>query len=181
MERKSRSRLAAPLLTGGALAAVFLAGAAVALAFTGVLEARRAPAELSAVSDPLPLAPGAGEARPREPGWGAGSLRDRWSEGGGWRGAPVPGPRRPGEFREGALLLSPGVMRSLELTPEQEEGIRALLAEHRERTRQLLEELRPRLEEEVDSAREGIRGLLTPQQQDRLDRRLREGRSPGRR
>ncbi len=77
------------------------------------------------------------------------------------RSFPPPRPR-PG--------LLPGPLESLDLTPQQREQITTILERRRPQTDSILAVTLPQLRTITDSIREEIRGVLTPEQQERLDR-----------
>ncbi|HXP62110.1 MAG TPA: hypothetical protein VN829_16555 [Dongiaceae bacterium] len=72
----------------------------------------------------------------------------------------------------------------LSLTPEQKERIDAIIRQGQERTRKIMDPVRPQLQEEVRKTKAAFRDALGPEQQTRFDellkqeQRPREGRRP---
>ncbi len=64
------------------------------------------------------------------------------------------------------------LMRSLDLTEDQARQVRAIVDEHRRREAEILEQSRPRLEEEIERMRAEVAAVLTPQQAERWNERM---------
>jgi len=79
------------------------------------------------------------------------------------RPAPIP---TPGTLK---LDLLRRMQKELGLTPEQNERIDRILSQSQERSRKLMEPLRPQLTEELKHTREQFREELTPEQRTRFD------------
>lgn len=92
---------------------------------------------------------------------------------GGWRGAAV----RPGFRRAGPIGLEPVLARRLGLSDQQQKQIRTILDRHRQQADSLLRVMRPKLAAELDSTRTEIRAILTPDQRQRFDRYIQDGRA----
>ena len=86
---------------------------------------------------------------------------------------PIDGRRPPVPWgqgdRSGAGMHFERVAERLELTDEQREQIREILADSRHHAHGLHEEMLPRVSELVDQTRERIDGVLTPEQRDCLE------------
>lgn len=99
------------------------------------------------------------------------------------RSGPGPAGGRPdaqfARLMEARLSAIRRIERELDLTPEQREKIEGLVQETQARTRQAWQEMQPRLREEFRSLREGIRGVLTPEQQQEFERLMRRPRPGG--
>jgi Spy/CpxP family protein refolding chaperone len=68
------------------------------------------------------------------------------------------------------VLARPGALyRQLGLTPVQRRQINRIVAEDRVKAARLLDEIRPRLRARYDSTAAAIRGVMTPEQQQRFD------------
>ncbi|MFN0068893.1 MAG: hypothetical protein ACKVYV_14805 [Limisphaerales bacterium] len=78
---------------------------------------------------------------------------------------------------EARLFAIRRLERELDLTTEQREKIEALVKETQARTRQAWQDMQPRLREEFRTLREGIRGVLTPEQEKEFERLMRRPRS----
>lgn len=57
------------------------------------------------------------------------------------------------------------ISKQLDLSPEQHRHVERILRQHAERTKPMLDEINPRLREELSRTRELIRAELTPEQQ----------------
>ena len=66
----------------------------------------------------------------------------------------------------------------LGLTSEQKDRIDAILRQGQERTRKIMEPVRPQLQEEVRKAKAAFRDALTPEQQARFDALLKQEQHP---
>ncbi len=66
----------------------------------------------------------------------------------------------------------------LSLTSEQKDRIDAILRQGQERTRKIMEPVRPQLQEEVRKAKAAFRDALTPEQQARFDELLKQEQRP---
>ena len=84
-------------------------------------------------------------------------------------------PSSPGGFR---LDLLRRWESELSLTAEQKERIDAIIRQGQERTRKLMEPVRPQLQEEVRKAKAAFRDALTPEQQTRFDELLKQEQHP---
>ena len=91
-----------------------------------------------------------------------------------WRGHEYPG--HSGEPPPG---LPPELKDGMDLTPEQETRIQAILDRSRPRTDAILDEFFPRLRQVADSIRTEIRAVLTPAQQKLFDSRQSIMKGPG--
>lgn len=76
-------------------------------------------------------------------------------------------PPEPPPFFGGRI--GPRLERHLELTPEQGEQLRAILAETRREAESLRRDLAPRMREVMESSERRIRELLTPEQRERFE------------
>jgi Spy/CpxP family protein refolding chaperone len=85
---------------------------------------------------------------------------------------------QPGRGRgsPGRLGLSPLMLDRLALSDSQRTLVMDVLERRRQSSDALLDELRPRLRAQLDSARAEVRAALTPEQQTEFDRLLREDR-----
>ncbi len=91
-------------------------------------------------------------------------------------------PFSPGGLR---LELLRRMQRELNLTPQQNERIDAILRQAQERTRKIMEPVRPQLQDEVKKVQQAFRDVLTPEQQARFQEALQKqqqqrGREPRR-
>ena len=66
----------------------------------------------------------------------------------------------------------------LSLTPEQKERIDAIIRQGQERTRKIMDPVRPQLQEEVRKTKAAFRDALGPEQQTRFDELLRQEQRP---
>ena len=66
------------------------------------------------------------------------------------------------------------MQKELDLTPDQHERVDRIINQSQDRTRKLMEPLRPQVMEELKRAREQFREVLTPPQQARFDELLRQ-------
>lgn len=95
---------------------------------------------------------------------------------------PAPGPHATSTPHPAAALTPAGLkldflrrmQKELDLTPEQHERIDKILSQSQERTRKIIEPLRPQLTEELKHARQQFREELTPQQRGRFDELVRQ-------
>lgn len=103
------------------------------------------------------------------------------------RGSAAPRSRPAGAARpdaqfarmmEARLFAIRRMERELDLSPRQREQIEALVKETQSRTRQAWQDMQPRLREEFRTLRDGIRGVLTPEQQKQFEKLMRRPR-PG--
>ena len=87
-------------------------------------------------------------------------------------------PRQP--FSPGGLRLD--LLRRLQselgLTPPQKERIDAIIRQGQERTRKIMDPVRPQLQEEVRKVTAAFRDALTPEQQTRFDDLLKQQQHP---
>lgn len=104
------------------------------------------------------------------------------------RGSASPRPRpdaaaRPeaqfARLMEARLSAIRRMERELDLTPEQREKIEALVKETQSRTKQAWQDMQPRLRDEFRTLREGIRGVLTPEQQRQFEKLMRRPKPGG--
>lgn len=75
------------------------------------------------------------------------------------------------------------LQRELDLSAEQRREVDRILAQSQDRTRKLMEPIAPQLRQEVQSARERFRAILTAPQKERFDAMLKQqqrGRDPKR-
>jgi Spy/CpxP family protein refolding chaperone len=95
------------------------------------------------------------------------------------------GPHAGNASRQAQPPSSPGLLRldllrrmqsELNLTPEQNERVDAIIRQGQERTRKIIEPVRPQLLEEVRKAKAAFREVLTPEQQARFDQLLKQQR-----
>ncbi|MBI4538981.1 MAG: hypothetical protein HY704_05655 [Gemmatimonadetes bacterium] len=82
---------------------------------------------------------------------------------------------RPGRMG-GPLGLTEMLAERLDLGDEQERKLEAILERRRAVSDSILEQMRPRLQAQLDSTRTEIREILTPEQREEFDRYAEEGR-----
>jgi hypothetical protein len=80
-------------------------------------------------------------------------------------------PSSPGGLR---LDLLRRLQSELSLTPEQKERIDAILRQGQERTRKIMDPVRPQLQEEFRKVKAAFRDALAPEQQQRFDELLKQ-------
>ena len=111
----------------------------------------------------------------------SGVALDRWMFRPGREFAGRPGPGRPGQMRR---QFDPGQFRErlgeqltkeLWLTSQQRVKVDSILAAQQAKSREVMEEVRPRLQTVAESTQAAIREVLTPEQQEQLQK-LREER-----
>ncbi|MBI4482761.1 MAG: hypothetical protein HY652_07720 [Acidobacteria bacterium] len=73
---------------------------------------------------------------------------------------------------EGRMLKS--LVKKLELSPEQLQQVKSVLARRREQVLQLQHETQPRYEQIRKSTREDVRGILSPEQRRKFDQGMEE-------
>jgi Spy/CpxP family protein refolding chaperone len=93
---------------------------------------------------------------------------------------------RPGynfNSRQAQQPASPGGLRldflrrmqsELNLTPDQKQRVDAIIRQGQERTRKIMEPVRPQLQEELHKTKAAFRDALTPEQQTRFDELLKQ-------
>jgi Spy/CpxP family protein refolding chaperone len=96
-------------------------------------------------------------------------------------------PRAANANRQAQQPPSPGGLRldllrrlqsELSLTPDQKERIDAIIRQGQERTRKIMEPVRPQLQEEFRKTKAAFRDALTPEQQTRFDELLKQEQRP---
>ncbi len=92
------------------------------------------------------------------------------------------GARSPGMASFAPMWLAGRLADELDLTEDQQALIEGIITDREAESAELLRELRPRLEAQLDSTNSAIRALLTADQQDLFDEFMESGRArfPGR-
>ena len=89
------------------------------------------------------------------------------------------GHRSDGRFRGSPDRFLSGLTRRLELTPDQEDRIRAILTESRTYADSVYEEVEPRIRAHLNETQQEVRSVLTEEQRERYDEMFRRMRSRG--